>query len=247
MQSPDFYLDTFFNPVWMPGPHIFTWNPDGTVRYPKTTPSPPVPCRLNGKAPSVQKTYAAAAAKSALSQGLFPSRGEMSSSPSVANAEVEDVPVSEVEDDDLVYTWPPNLATYQREIGERSSGDTLGSADENVATAVLCGASPTMSASTGGSSPLITTPAQGDNGTYVLYGSPQESEEGTLEKMTGLKRLRCKAPPPLCLDDSNGAGGDIGEIACILLDRDGERTAHETHVSFSCSHTDINLMLIALH
>jgi hypothetical protein len=246
MQSPDFYLDTFFNPVWMPGPHVFTWNPDGTVRYPETTPSPPALCRLSGKALSAQKTYAAAA-KSALSQGLFPSRGEMSSSPSVANAKVEDVPVRKVEDDDLVYTWPPNLAAYQREIGERGSGGTLGRADENVAAAVLCGASPTMSASTGGSSPLITTPAQSDNGTYVLYGSPQGSEEGALEKMTGLKRLRCKAPPPLCLDDSNGAGGDIGEIACILLDRDGERTAHETHVSFSYSQTYINLILISLH
>ncbi|OJA20349.1 hypothetical protein AZE42_10536 [Rhizopogon vesiculosus] len=146
----------------------------------------------------------------------------MSSLLSVTNA--EEVPVREVEDDGLVYTWPLNLSAYQREIGERSPADATECADESVASAVLYGASPTVSESTGGSSPMVATPAQCHNGAYVHYESPQESEGWSLEKITRLNKLRCKAPPPLCLGGINGADGEIG---CI---RDGERTAHETQM-----------------
>ncbi|OJA10349.1 hypothetical protein AZE42_11948 [Rhizopogon vesiculosus] len=227
IQTRDFYLDTFFNPVWMSGKNVFSFNADGTVNSPRTTPSPLELSRISGKATSAHKTYAAAA-KSILSQGWSLSRGEMS--PLLNATKAKEVPVREVGDDDLVYTWPPNSSAYQREVGEGSSADTAECAEESVPTTVLYAASPTVSESTGGSSPMVATPTQCDNRVYVHHGSPQESEEGVLEKITGLKRLRCKAPPPLCLGGINQADGGIG---CILLDRDGERTARETQVMAS--------------
>jgi hypothetical protein len=230
-QARDFHLDTFFNPIWMSGPNVFRFNADGTIESPKTKPAPLAPLRHNGNALSVHKTYAAAA-KSTLTQGLSLSRGEMSPLPSMTNAAVEAVPVREMEDDNLVYTWPPNLAIYQKEVLERGSGDAAKCADENVATE-LYGASPTVTASTespSSVSSMIATPTQSESGTCVLFGSPQRADEGALEKITGLKRLRCKAPPPLCLRDNDGG---IGRIGCILLDRDGEPTAHEAQVSLS--------------
>ncbi|OAX30591.1 hypothetical protein K503DRAFT_807031 [Rhizopogon vinicolor AM-OR11-026] len=78
----------------------------------------------------------------------------------------------------------------------------------------MYGASPTVSESY---SPMVATPTQSKNGAYLVRGLPQGSEEGALEKITGLKRLGCKAPPPLCLGDINQADGEIG---CILVDRD---------------------------
>jgi len=150
----------------------------------------------------------------------------------MTNAAVEAVPVREMEDDNLVYTWPPKLAAYQKEVWERGSGDAAEYADENVATESY-GASPTVSASTespSSVSSMIATPTQSDSGTRALYGSPQRADEGALEKITGLKRLRCKAPPPLRLRDHDGG---IGKTGCILLDRDGEPTAHEAQVSLS--------------
>ncbi|OAX33382.1 hypothetical protein K503DRAFT_859823 [Rhizopogon vinicolor AM-OR11-026] len=226
IQTRDFYLDTFFNPVWMSGKNVFSFNADGTVNSPRTTPSTLEPPRISGKATFTHKTYAATA-KSTLSQGWSLSRGEMSPLLNVTKAEPEEVPVREVEDEELIYAWPPNLSAYQREVGERNEADAAECADESVATAVLYGASPTVSGSTGGSSPMVATPTQCDNRVYVHHGSPQESEEGVLEKIMGLKRLRCKAPPPLCLGGINQAHGEIG---CILLDRDGERTARETQM-----------------
>lgn len=150
----------------------------------------------------------------------------------MTNAAIEVVSVREMEDDNLVYTWPPNLATYQKEVCERGSGGAAEDADENVTTE-LYGASPTVSESTqspSSVSSMIATPTQSDSGTCVLYGSPQRADEGALEKITGLKRLRCKAPPPLCVRRSDG---NIDEIGCILLDRDGEPSAHEAQVSLS--------------
>ncbi|OAX37813.1 hypothetical protein K503DRAFT_208929 [Rhizopogon vinicolor AM-OR11-026] len=202
IQTRDFYLDTFFNPVWMSGKNVFSFNADGTVNSPRTTPPPLEPPRISGKAMSAHKAYAAAA-KSTLSQGWSLSRGEMSPLLNVTKA--EEVPVREVEDDDLVYAWPPNLSAYQREVRERHSADATECADESVAIAALYAASTTVSASTGTCSPMVVTPTQSENGAYVVHGSPQESEEGALEKITGLKRLRCRAPPPLCLSGINKA------------------------------------------
>ncbi|KAI9567624.1 hypothetical protein HD554DRAFT_2039354 [Boletus coccyginus] len=39
----DFYRDTFFNPVWMSGPHVFSFAEDGTVVRPKTYALEPYP------------------------------------------------------------------------------------------------------------------------------------------------------------------------------------------------------------
>lgn len=183
IQTQDFYLDTFFNPIWMSDPHVLSFNADGTVKLPKATPPPTAHPHVGGKAPSADKTYAAAA-KSALSQGLSFSRGRMSPLPSGTKAEIEEVPVKEVEDGDLVYTWPPNLGIHERDFRERNLSDTTECADD-VTTSVC--ASPTLSASAGGLSPMITTPTQSYNGTCVLHRSPQVSEEGTVEKVTGSK------------------------------------------------------------
>ncbi|KAF8836018.1 hypothetical protein BDN67DRAFT_1015026 [Paxillus ammoniavirescens] len=39
----DFHLDTFFNPIWMPGPHVFSFTKDGKVARPKTFRPDPYP------------------------------------------------------------------------------------------------------------------------------------------------------------------------------------------------------------
>ncbi|KAG6380392.1 hypothetical protein JVT61DRAFT_8510 [Boletus reticuloceps] len=39
----DFYLDTFFNPVWMSGPNVFSFNEHGTVVRPETYTLEPYP------------------------------------------------------------------------------------------------------------------------------------------------------------------------------------------------------------
>ncbi|KAF8558540.1 hypothetical protein OG21DRAFT_1481246 [Imleria badia] len=39
----DFYLDTFFNPVWMSGPNVFSFAEDGTVVRPETYGAEPYP------------------------------------------------------------------------------------------------------------------------------------------------------------------------------------------------------------
>ena len=39
----DFHRDTFFNPVWMSGPHVFSFAEDGTIVRPKTYAHEPYP------------------------------------------------------------------------------------------------------------------------------------------------------------------------------------------------------------
>ena len=82
--------------------------------------------------------------------------------------------------------------------------------------------------------PTIAAPTKNrdDGSTCVFDRSAQGSEAGALEKITGLKRLRCKAPPPLRLDNDQAY---IGEIGDMLLDRDGESTTREIQVSFPSS------------
>ncbi|KAN0094447.1 hypothetical protein V8E55_002734 [Tylopilus felleus] len=41
--TQDFYLDTFFNPVWTSGPHVFSFAQDGTVVRPQSYASEPYP------------------------------------------------------------------------------------------------------------------------------------------------------------------------------------------------------------
>ena len=94
--------------------------------------------------------------------------------------------------------------------------------------------------------PTIVAPTKNDDSTCVFDRSPHGSEEGALKKITGLKRLRCKALPPLRLDNDQ-AYDYIGEIGDMLLDRDGESTAREIQVSFPSSRSPLYIDSILVY
>ena len=224
IQTPNFYLDTFFNFTWMSDPHVFSFNPDEVVKFPKTA---------RAKVPSMHNTCDAEA-KSALSHGFANKPWKNVAITEHDDAEFEELQArlasaEGVTDDGLIYTWPPDLVAHQREVEEeRGPGDAAECADDNVAPAVPRRTSPSASARIEDSSPMIPTPTR--CGTLaVLHDSP---EDGALEKIVGLKRLRRKAPPPLCLDGNNQAEDAIDQVRCILLNGDGENAAHKTRVSF---------------
>ncbi|KAG0709351.1 hypothetical protein DFH29DRAFT_226801 [Suillus ampliporus] len=242
-RSREFCLDTFFNCAWISSPHVYSFNPDEPIERQKHAPLTPTSPRVNAEVPSAYETYAAP--KSVLPQGLSHKPWKNIAITEFDDAEFEElkarwVSASEVANDGLVYTWPPDLAAYRREVEEvRGSCEAAGCADEDVAPASFDDASPTVSASTEARSPMMSTSTQRDaQATDVSLDSLAEPEVGTLEKVVGLKRLRRKAPPPLCVDGKQ-AEYAISKIGWILLNGDGEHTTREIRVSFSCHCTRV--------
>ncbi|KAG1746560.1 uncharacterized protein EDB91DRAFT_1117628 [Suillus paluster] len=227
--SHDFYLRICFE--WMSNPHDFKFNPDEPIECQKTTPSTPASPPVSAKEPSETDV---AVAKSVLSQGLCDKPWKNIAITEYDDAEFEELQArsaaNEIADDGLVYTWPPDLAAYRREVEEeRGSGDAEECADENVVPAIFRGASPTVSASTEDCSPMMSMPQLEDDDAQagdVSMESLSDLEDGALEKVVGLERLRRKAPPPLCLGCKQ-AEHAFKEIGLTLLIDDSELTARE--------------------
>jgi len=165
----------------------------------------------------------------------------MSTSPSTTNAKAEsEILPRESDGGGLVYTWPPKVRAHQGERGFGEAGERA-----NDVSITECG-SPSGSARAGSPLPTIVTPMKNDDSTRVFDRSSQGSEEGALEKTTGLRRLRCKAPPPLRLDNDQ-AYDYTGEIGDMLLDRNGESTAREIQVSFPSSRSPLYIDSILVY
>ncbi|KAG2132766.1 hypothetical protein DEU56DRAFT_439662 [Suillus clintonianus] len=226
IQSREHYFHAFPNYSWMfrPRPHVSNFNPDAPIECRKAAPLTPVPPRVSAKVPSDEKY--AAAAKLVSSQDLSHKPWKNIAITEYDDAEFEELQArlaSEVEDNNLVYTWPPDLAAYRREAEERGSGKRVEYAEGNGVPAAFYGASPT---STAGSSPMILTPTLRDYDAQILHEVLPEPE-AALEKVVGLKRLRRKAPPPLRLNGKKTSQHVINEIGCTLLIGDAECTARE--------------------
>lgn len=195
-----------------PRPRVINFNPDAPIECRKATPHTPAPPRVSTEVPSVHETHAAAA-KLVSSQDLSHKPWK-----NIAITEYDDAEFEELQAR-LVFTWPPDLAAYRREVEEKGSSEAAEYADENVVPAAFYD-SPTGSASTEDSS-MTLTPTQRDHDAQtaciplaILHETFGEPETGTLEKIVGLQRLRRKAPPPLCLDSKKKARGIINEIGC---------------------------------
>jgi hypothetical protein len=234
-QLREYYFHAFFNCSRMSRPHprVINFNPDAPIECQKATPPTPAPTHVSTKVPTVHETDSAAKS--------IPSR-DLSHKPwkNIAITEYDDAEFEELQAR-LVFTWPPDLAAYRREVEEeRGPGEATEYAGENIAPATIYGASPKGSTSTE-DSPMILTPTQQDYDAQTA-GEPlailrealaePEAKTGALEKVLGLQRLRRKAPPPLSLNSKKKQDA-INEIGCTLLIGDGERTARDIRVSFS--------------
>ncbi|KAI9459747.1 hypothetical protein HD554DRAFT_2176806 [Boletus coccyginus] len=132
--NKDFYLDTLFNPVWMSGPHVFSFARDGKVMRPETYRAEPYPGYRASAASSSGRniSHAGASTGSALS-GPLPSlsfsRAHVSKASGRMDKPWKNVAITEQDDVDfaamvaeaevrakaeaksrlmgLVYTWPP--------------------------------------------------------------------------------------------------------------------------------------------
>ncbi|KAG1881146.1 hypothetical protein F4604DRAFT_465926 [Suillus subluteus] len=229
-QLREYYFHAFFNCSWMSRPRsrVINFDPDAPIECQKATPPAPAPPRVNAKVPAMHETDAAAA-KLVLSKDLSHKPWK-----NIAITEYDDAEFEELQAR-LVFTWPPDLAAYRREVEEeRGSSKATEYADENIVPAAFSGASPIGSASTDDSS-MILTPTQRDYDAEtacvpldILRDAlvEPETEAGALEKVVGLQRLRRKAPPPLSLKNKKKQDV-IDEIGCTLLIGDGERTARE--------------------
>ncbi|KAG2050960.1 hypothetical protein BDR06DRAFT_1010715 [Suillus hirtellus] len=226
-QLREYHFNAFFNCSWMSRPRsrVIKFNPDALIECQKATPPAPAPPRVSAKVPAVHETYDAAA-KSV--------RSRHSHKPwkNIAITEYDDAEFEELQAR-LVFTWPPDLAAYRREVEERGSGEAAEYADENIVPGAIYDASPIESGSTDSS--MILTPTQEDYDIQTACTPPAilheglvepEVKAGVLEKAVGLQRLRRKAPPPLSFDIKKKQHF-IDEIGCTLLIGDGERTARE--------------------
>ncbi|KAG1860727.1 hypothetical protein DFJ58DRAFT_874158 [Suillus subalutaceus] len=188
-----------------PRPRVINFNPDAPIECQKATPPTPAPPHLSHK----------------------PWKN-------IAITEYDDAEFEELQAR-LVFTWPPDLAAYRREVEEeRSLSKVTEYADENIVPTAFSRASSIGSASTDDSS-MILTPTQRDYDAKtdcvpldILRDALAEPEAnaGALEKVVGLQRLRRKAPPPLSLNNKKKQDV-IDNIGCTLLIGDGERTARE--------------------
>ncbi|KAG1808704.1 uncharacterized protein BJ212DRAFT_1484947 [Suillus subaureus] len=205
-----------------PRPRVINFNPDAPIECQKATLPTPAPPRVNAKVPAVREADATK---------LVPSQ-DWSHKPwkNIAITEYDDAEFEELQSR-LVFTWPPDLAAYRREVEEERGSCE---ATEYIDPAFFSGASSIGSASTEDSS-MILTPTQRDYDANtacvplaILREALVDPEARTdaLEKVVGLQRLRRKAPPPLSLN-SKKKQDLINEIGCTLLIGDGERTARE--------------------
>lgn len=173
-------------------------------------PPTPAPPRVSAKVPAVHKTDVATA-KLVRSQ-------DVSHKPwkNIAITEYDDAEFEELQAG-LVFTWPPNFTTHRRDAEEeRTSGEVTEYADENSVPEGFYGTSPIGSASTEGSS-MILTPTQRDYDGHDAIVEP-EASAGPLKKVVGLQRLRRKAPPPLSLDSKKKQDNEIGcTLRCVSL------------------------------
>lgn len=226
-QLREYYFRAFFNCSRMSRPRVINFNPDAPIECREAAPPKPVPSQVSTKVPAVHETYVAGAR-------LVPPQ-DLSHKPwkNIAITEYDDAEFQELQAR-LVFTWPPDLVAYRREVEQRSSGEATERADENIVPAAFYGTSPTGSASTEDSS-MILTPTQQNYDTQTVCGAlailhealaEPEAKAGALEKVVGLQRLRRKAPPPLSLNNRKKQDV-ISEIGCTLLIGNGERTARE--------------------
>lgn len=185
-----------------PRPAVINFNPDAPIECQKAMPPIPAPPRVSTKVPVVCQTEVGAA-KLLMSQ-------DVSCKPwkNIAITEYDDAEFEELQAG-LVFTWPP---THRRDAEEeRASGEATERADENSVPEGFYGTSLIGSASTEGSS-MILTPTQRD---YDVHDAIVESEAkaGPLKKVVGLQRLRRKAPPPLSL---NSKKKHVDGMECTL-------------------------------
>lgn len=217
-QLREYYFHAFFNCSRMSRlrPRVIKFNPDAPIECQKVVPPTPAPPRVSAKVPTVHETEAAAA-KLVSSQDLSHKPWK-----NIAITEYDDAEFEELQAR-LVFTWPPDLTAYRREVEEKGSSKAIEYADENIVPAAFYSASPTGSTSTGDSS-MILTPTQRDYDAKtacvplaVLRDALAEPEANAsaLEKVVGLQRLRRKAPPPLSLN-SKQKQNVINEIGCTL-------------------------------
>ncbi|KAH7885178.1 hypothetical protein F5I97DRAFT_1342417 [Phlebopus sp. FC_14] len=226
----DFHLDTFFNPTWMAGPHVFSFSRSGTIVRPKATRPTVYPSSASalGPAPVGVRSYADAV-KAAQFHSFSATEkpwknvaiteqddAEFEALTAIALQE-QQAEMGEKEDGNSVYSWPPDLSPQQQK-GEDAAGDAQSHCgDENDAPLSSYLASPFTSQESEKDSPMIPTPgARKDRFPFrILHErSPSfESESSpTLEKVVGFERLRRKAPPPLQLDLIN-----LGDTSCVLF------------------------------
>lgn len=111
--SRDFYLDTLFSPVWMSGPHVFSFAKDGTVVCPKTYHTEPYPgCRASAGAASssgrriydgalYSPSHSHSSSSSSSSSWSFPSTPNSKIS-GRANKEWKNIAISEQDDAEFV-------------------------------------------------------------------------------------------------------------------------------------------------
>ncbi|KAG2157756.1 uncharacterized protein EDB93DRAFT_813039 [Suillus bovinus] len=229
-QLREYYFHSFFNCSWMsrPPPRVINFNPDAPIELQKATPPTLAPPRVSAKVPAVHKTDAAAA-KVVPSQGLSQKPWK-----NIAITEYDDAEFEELQAR-MVFTWPPDLAAYRREVEEKGSGEVAEYVDENIVPEAFYGASPTGSGSTDSS--MILTPTQQDYDAQTAHVplaihlealAEPEARVGALEKVVGLQRLRRKAPPPLSLRSNTKQV--INEIGRTLLIGDDDSTARETRM-----------------
>lgn len=240
-QLREYYFRAFFNCSRMSRPRVINFNPDAPIECREAAPPKPVPSQVSTKVPAVHETYVAGAR-------LVPPQ-DLSHKPwkNIAITEYDDAEFQELQAR-LVFTWPPDLVAYRREVEQRSSGEATERADENIVPAAFYGTSPTGSASTEDSS-MILTPTQQNYDTQTVCGAlailhealaEPEAKAGALEKVVGLQRLRRKAPPPLSLNNRKKQDV-ISEIGCTLLIGNGERTAREIRQMLSPLTAAMNL------
>lgn len=192
-------------------------------------PAPPMPAPPRGstKVPAVHTTDALAAKS-------LPSK-DFSHKPwkNIAITEYDDAEFEELQAW-MVFTWPPDLAAYQRAVEEeRGSCEAAEYSDENISPAAFYGAPSIGSASTE-DSPMILTPTQQDHDAQtacapltIPHKAFAEHEASAFEKVVGLQRLRLKAPPPLSFNGKKKVKDVINEIGHTLLIGEGERTARD--------------------
>ncbi|KAG1822157.1 hypothetical protein EV424DRAFT_1346675 [Suillus variegatus] len=187
-QTREYHFHAFFNCSWMSRPcsRVIKFNPDAPIECQKATPPTPAPPRVSTKVPAVNEIYDAAA-KSV--------RSRHSHKPwkNIAITEYDDAEFEELQAW-LVFTWPPDLAAYQREVEERGSGEAAEYADENIVPGAIYDASPIESGSTDSS--MILTPTQEDYDIQTACTPPAilheglvepEVKAGVLEKAVGLQ------------------------------------------------------------
>lgn len=212
MSSKDFHLDTFFNPVWMSGPLVFSFAKDGTVLHPKTYRSEPYP----GYRASAALSSGCSAHHTGPLRKPGPRATVIRDKPwkKVAITEQDDAECAEMETKaelqaqleargklmGLVHTWPPKPSAACAKcamLGESRRMESV--ARPSARTSTFTGAAestvPELSCGSSGETESESEATQ--------VATPCRKET-TGEKGVGFGRLRRKAPPPLLLAGLRG-------------------------------------------